>query len=100
MPWNTPRFSVARMMSMVAAIAIALALFNATRGKRIIETLESPVGVTGWSRAGLTLADGRTQPLPGIISLPDRSMALSAATKAGVEIARDGRVYGLVPIWH
>jgi hypothetical protein len=100
MSWRFPRVSIARMMGLVAALAIVLALVNALRGTRIIETLNSPVKVTGWTPSGLSLADGRTLPLPGMKSLPAKSEALDAATRSGVEVGRDGRVYGLVRIGH
>ena len=65
-----------------------------------IETLHNAVAVTGWSSNGLNLADGRIVPLPGIASLPSESDALTEATKRGVEMATDGRIWGLVRIHH
>jgi hypothetical protein len=67
---------------------------------RQIETLQSPFSVTSWSEIGLRLADGRTVQLPGFRKLPTVSPALSEVTKRGVEIASDGRVYGLVRVHH
>src|SRR5262245_13928214 len=67
---------------------------------RKVEVLHSPTLVTGWSEDGLRLADGRILQLPGFRKLPRESAALTEATKRGVEIASDGRVYGLVRIWH
>jgi hypothetical protein len=65
-----------------------------------IDTLASPVLVSGWSEAGLSLADGRLVELPGFAKLPKTSAALLAATAGGVELAPDGRVYGLLRINH
>jgi len=67
---------------------------------RKVEALHSPIGITGWSESGLRLADGRTVQLPGFRKLPPASPALTEATKRGVEIAADGRVYGLVRVHH
>lgn len=65
-----------------------------------IETLHAPVAVRGWSSSGLRLADGRVVPLPGFRALPESSVALATATRRGVEVEADGRVVGLVKIWH
>jgi hypothetical protein len=65
-----------------------------------IETLQHPVAVTGWSSNGLRLADGRIVPLAGLRSLPSDSDALTEATKRGVEVSADARVWGLVRIHH
>jgi hypothetical protein len=65
-----------------------------------IESLQNPVAVTKWSRDRLSLADGRTVQLPGLRSLPSDSAALSEATKRGVEVQADGRVWGLVRVHH
>ncbi|MFA6564526.1 MAG: hypothetical protein WCV00_21660 [Verrucomicrobiia bacterium] len=65
-----------------------------------IETLQSPVAVTSWSSDGLHLVDGRTLQLPGLRSLPRESAGLREATKRGVEVQADGRVWGLVRIHH
>ena len=65
-----------------------------------IETLQNPVAVDGWTPECLSLADGRTVHLPGLRSLPSQSAALTEATKRGVEVAPDGRVWGLVRVHH
>jgi len=65
-----------------------------------IETLHNAVVVTGWFSNGFKLSDGRTVQLPGIHSLPDASPALTEATKRGVEVGAEGRVWGLVRIHH
>jgi hypothetical protein len=67
---------------------------------RRIDSLQNPVAVTGWSPDGLRLADGRTVQLPGLRSLPTASEALAEATKRGVEIRSNGRVWGLVSVHH
>ena len=67
---------------------------------RRVETLQNPVAVIGWSSDGLRLADGRTVQLPGLRSLPTASEALEEATKRGVEIRQNGRVWGLVRVHH
>ena len=65
-----------------------------------IESLRNPVGVTKWDADGLILADGRKMQLVGLRSLPSESSALAEATKRGVEIDVDGRVWGLVRVHH
>ena len=67
---------------------------------RKIDKLQNPVAVLGWSSGGLRLADGRTVQLPGLRSLPSDSEALAEATKRGVEIRANGRVWGLVSVHH
>lgn len=65
-----------------------------------IDTLHNAVAVTGWCSNGLNLADGRIAQLPGIRSLPSESDTLMEATKRGVEVGADGRIWGLVRIHH
>lgn len=65
-----------------------------------VEKLENPVEVVSWEPQGLRLADGRTVLPAGMIELPEQSDTLRVATKEGVEIAPDGRVFGLVKMWH
>jgi hypothetical protein len=65
-----------------------------------IERLRAPVQVDGWTAEGLKLADGRVVQLPGFTKLPVKSEALTAATKHGIEINPNGRVYALVRLWH
>jgi hypothetical protein len=85
-------------MIAVAIIGVLLAIYCA--GTRHIETLRSPVAVRGWSTAGLIL-DGRgVLPLPDLDALPASSPALAEATKLGIEIGEDGRVYGLLRVHH
>lgn len=65
-----------------------------------IDTLLNPVTVAKWSSEGLHLADGRTVQLPGVRSLSSDSAALAEATKRGVALDADGRVWGLVRVHH
>lgn len=66
----------------------------------IVQELDEPAKVEGWSAAGLRLADGRTVQLPGFSALPEDSEALRRATEHGVEVGADGRVTGLVDVRH
>ena len=65
-----------------------------------IESLRAPVTVKAWTPDGLSLSDGRMVQLPGVHALPSVSPALTEMTKRGVEVAADGRVYGLVRVHH
>ena len=95
------RFSVRRMMTAVAVIAVFLVLIvNLYRAGRVVEELRSPVAVAGWSETGLHLDDGRTVLLPGIRLTPEVSTALAEATGRGVELGADGRVYSLIRVHH
>jgi hypothetical protein len=64
------------------------------------EPLNSPQRVVGWSGKGLMLADGRVVLPKGMKTLPLRSAALAELTRRGVEVDRDGQVYGQVNLWH
>src|SRR5436189_5371495 len=66
----------------------------------LVERLDSPSSVRGWSEDGVVLADGRSIKLPGFRRLPTASKALSEATKRAVEITPDGRVVGLARVHH
>ncbi len=69
------------------------------RATGIVERLNDPIAVQGWTAEGLIT--GKTViPLPGIGPLPATSLALTQAIPHGVEVAPDGRVYGLVKIHH
>ena len=67
---------------------------------RIVEQLSGPAAVSGWSEHGLRLSDGRDVQLPNFSKLPVESPALSEATKRGVEVTSEGRVFGLISIHH
>jgi hypothetical protein len=66
----------------------------------IIERLDDPIAVSGWEEDGLRLVDGRTVQLPGFTALPKTSSLLASTTKNGVEIDEQGRVFGIVEVWH
>jgi hypothetical protein len=88
-------------MAAIAVLALLFAFVSLIhRSRSIIESLNSPMAVRGWSEAGLHLADGRTRQLPGFLKLPASSSALAEATKRGIEVAADGRIYGLVRVHH
>ena len=95
-----PRHTVAKLMIVVAALAVIMAVGVWMRPRPIIEELRSPIAVVGWSPTGLQLGDGRTLPLPGLRALPATSAALSESSKRGVEVGKGGRVYGLVRVHH
>ena len=96
-----PRITTAQLMKAIAALALLFAaLAFVRRAYHHVETLDSPIAVRGWSAEGLQLADGRTLRVPGFESLPVTSPALSEATRSGVEIGNNGRVRGLVRVWH
>lgn len=65
-----------------------------------IEELKNPIGVLGWTKDGLQLADGRLARIPGVFDLPLESAALTEATQRGVEIADNGEMTVLVKLWH
>ena len=88
-----------------AAVLLAIGLlcpnpWTGRRSVRKIDSLNNPVEVKGWKREGIVLVDGRSLQLPGFLSLPDHSVALTAAIKRGIEIAPDGKLYGLMRIHH
>ena len=91
-------FSTIAMLS----VGVVLAWPRSRRVSPIhkIETLHNPVAVSKWNSDGLHLADGRTVQFPGLRSLPIDSPALAEATKRGVEVHADGRVWGLVRVHH
>ena len=65
-----------------------------------LDQLDQPVDVIGWNETELELADGRSAKLPAFRALPLESAALTESTKRGIEIAPDGRIFGLVRIHH
>ena len=78
---------------------VELDLFS-PRPVDIVEVLEHPRSVAGWTEHGLTLSDGSILPLPGIGELPSESIPLAQATQHGVEVDPNGRVIGLVRLHH
>src|SRR6185295_13527766 len=75
------------------------AVADSTRSSKI-DKLESPVEVRSWSAEGLELADGRRMQVPGFLKLQTASRVLMEATHRGVEIATNGHLYGLIPVFH
>lgn len=67
---------------------------------KIVEKLNNPVAVLGWSPDGLVLASGEICRLPGMEELPRESRALAWATGFGIETTPDGRVIGLIRVHH
>ena len=96
--------SVICAIAVVATVAWSRYRFYQRTGSvapvRIVESLQSPIAVTGWASDGISLADGRKVKLRGFKSLPLSSQALGEMTKRGVEVAADGSVYGLVLVHH
>ncbi len=91
------------LMVSIAGVGVCLGLIlphlSPDRRSSMIESLEAPVSVRGWSEAGLQLEDGRVAPLPGLKKLPLESAALAEAVSRGVEVAKDGRIVGLVRVY-
>ena len=81
-------------------IVLVSAVFSVVSGCSIVEKLHDPISVEGWTDRSLLLEDGRNIYVPGVSHLPKESAPLSEATKRGVEVANDGRIYGLVRINH
>jgi hypothetical protein len=95
--------SVVVFASTLALVGVGLMAATAWANRRydVIDRLESPRNTAGWTSAGLTLDDASLLRLPGVAALPEVSELLAAMVERGVELdPRDGRVYGLLPIWH
>src|SRR5688572_2405248 len=69
------------------------------RSMEVIDTLQNPLRVEGWTRDALLLVGGKQVPMPDAGDLRDHSIMLAEATSRGVEF-RNGRVVGLVRVWH
>ncbi len=65
-----------------------------------IDTLNHPMQVKQLESGGLVLTTGRLVTLPGIKTLPVTSSALTEVTSHGIELDPEGRVFGLVRVWH
>jgi hypothetical protein len=65
-----------------------------------IDNLVNSQTVSGWQEDGLKLSDGRVIMPLGMKKLPKSSESLSIVLKNGVEVASDGKVYGLIKIHH
>jgi hypothetical protein len=64
------------------------------------EPLNNPQRVTGWTPKGLQLTDGRVVLPKGMRALPKKSEVLTELIRRGVEVDREGCVYGQVDLWH
>lgn len=64
------------------------------------DALDTPVTVVGFDATGLTLAGGRRLIVPGYKSLTGAGSLIEATTEKGVEITPDGKIFGLLKIWH
>ncbi len=89
-----------RTLNRISALVLVLAFTGCRSQIRIVDTLHSPMAVTGWSPDGLHLVDDRVIQLPEFRTLPSTSLALSEVQKRGVEIDAQGRVFGLVRVVH
>lgn len=69
------------------------------RSMELIDVLDGPVLVRGWSRDTLLLADGRSAPIEGVGDLRRFSLLLSECAREGVEV-RGATIVALVRIWH
>jgi len=65
-----------------------------------IDELSHPVAVTHWVPEGLVSTGGDVIRLPGVRLIPSSSPALAELVKRGVEIDVEGRVFGLIHVWH
>ena len=68
--------------------------------KSIVERLNSPVPVSGWTSAGVQLANGRTVQWRDVSAVDLNSSALAEVAQNGVEVAPDGRIFGLIRVHH
>ena len=64
------------------------------------DKLVAPQQLVGWDRSGIQLANGTMVMPAGMSSLPASSKIIPAFTKEGVEIDKDGKVFGLIRIHH
>src|SRR4051812_35759277 len=95
------RFTIGWMMLTTAVIAFFMVLVvRAHRAGRLIEELRSPIRVVSWSEQGLQLGDGRTVRISDNPIGSEMSTALAEATREGIELSPDRRVYSLVRVHH
>src|SRR5690349_4544352 len=87
-------------MLFLAALLVPHFQTPSARDIEIVELLNHPRVVVDWDEDGLWLDDGSQIALPDVDALPLSSLALEEATKRGVEVTPDGRVFGLVKIHH
>jgi hypothetical protein len=84
----------------IALSVLALSAASCSMRSDVIERPDAPESVAGYAAHGLTLADGRVIALPDMATLPASSPVLEPMIERGVDVGPDGRVYGLLPIWH
>lgn len=63
-----------------------------------LESLNSPIAIKSVKADGLLLADGRTIKLPFVKRIPADDPLMLAAVEHGIEIADDGKVFGLLSV--
>ena len=64
------------------------------------DALNNPVTVVSHDATGLTLAGGRRVTVSGYKSLTGAESLIEATKERGVEITPDGKIFGLLKIWH
>jgi hypothetical protein len=84
----------------MSAVSITIVGLLTSGGSSIEEKLTDPQTVERWSETDLVLASGRKLRLPGVPRLPASLPLLSQMVERGVEVGSDGRIIGLVKIWH
>lgn len=80
--------------------ALAGALGLAACSRSIVERLENPTAVVSVEADGVRLSDGRFFSWGLGMPVPPHLAALGALTAHGVDVAPDGRMSGLVEVWH
>lgn len=105
MAWQKPPVVVRAVMVISVAYAALiiggnLMLWGTPFAISIVDPLHKPAKVTRWEPNGLYLSDGRVVMPTGMTLLPEGSDTLDIATREGVEVAPDGRVFGLIKLWH
>jgi hypothetical protein len=99
------RLTIGTMMIGIAVLGLLLGLGVSTskpsRPEQIdrVEELVNPQKVLGWDSTGLIL-DERKLRIPGIRAISTQSRAMKIGTIRGVEVTPEGRVIGLVRVYH
>ena len=75
-------------------------MFGSLVPRSHVDHLNNATNVIRWDEDGLVLTGGRRVIPQGMTKLPKDSATLAIATKEGVEVTPDGRVFGLVKLWH
>jgi hypothetical protein len=91
---------IVAVVLIVAEVTCNMMLWGQPFPSRRVDKLDHPAKVVGWNPKGLALEDGRRVLPAGMADLPIDSHTLRVATQHGVEVAPDGRVFGLIKIWH